>query len=219
MLSASLGRQSSNHISGFTLVELSIVLVIIGLIVGGVIGGQSLVRSAYVNSIVRDIKSVEVALNNFELQYDAKPGDMIDADQYWSAATNGDGNNYIYGAELNFFWEHLNESELFSNEYSGFLMSGDDYVFSVLAGDSRGANADENLIVIYKSVVGDLILTPREVFSIDKKMDDGLPLKGYIGAWGSGTADGCLVGNNYDLTNDTFGCQVWFYLYGARHGG
>jgi prepilin-type N-terminal cleavage/methylation domain-containing protein len=84
---------------GFTLVELSIVLVIIGLIVGGVVGGQALVRSAKVSATVFDIQRNEGAFRQFYLQYDAMPGDFSEATDYWPGvnATNGNGNNILGG--------------------------------------------------------------------------------------------------------------------------
>jgi prepilin-type N-terminal cleavage/methylation domain-containing protein len=87
-------------IQAFTLVELSIVLVIVGLIVGGVVGGQSLIHSAKINKVVLDINKMKIAFRAFELQYDALPGDMVDAYDYWGttchgveASCNGNGNN------------------------------------------------------------------------------------------------------------------------------
>ena len=52
---------------GFTLIELSIVIVIIGLIVAGVVGGQALVNQSKVRSIITDYRQYQVALNAFKL--------------------------------------------------------------------------------------------------------------------------------------------------------
>ena len=60
---------------GFTLVELSIVIVIIGLIVAGVTAGQSLVRSAKLQSLVSKINEYSTAYNSFYLQYNSLPGE------------------------------------------------------------------------------------------------------------------------------------------------
>jgi prepilin-type N-terminal cleavage/methylation domain-containing protein len=96
-----------SNTNGFTLVELSIVLVIIGLIVGGVVGGQSLIRSAKINSLISELGEYEIAVRSFDLQYDALPGDMTEAYDYWGSdcgtdayvsffsGCNGDGNRKI----------------------------------------------------------------------------------------------------------------------------
>jgi prepilin-type N-terminal cleavage/methylation domain-containing protein len=62
-------------IMGFTLVELSIVIVVIGLIIGVVTAGQSLVRQAQIRSVLNDVNKYKTAWNAFKLQYDALPGD------------------------------------------------------------------------------------------------------------------------------------------------
>jgi prepilin-type N-terminal cleavage/methylation domain-containing protein len=61
---------------GFTLIELSIVLVIIGLIVGGVLVGQDLIRAAYIRAQISQIEKFNTAVNTFYGKYQALPGDM-----------------------------------------------------------------------------------------------------------------------------------------------
>lgn len=88
---------------GFTLVELSIVIVIIGLIVAGVIGGQALVRQAKIKGVVTEVEKYRVALNSFRLEYNALPGDFENAQSFWGAGTvtNGDGNRLISAVHMN----------------------------------------------------------------------------------------------------------------------
>lgn len=62
--------------SGFTLVEMSIVLVIIGLIVGGVLVGQDLVKGAQIRATVAQLQQYDAAINTFRGKYDQFPGDM-----------------------------------------------------------------------------------------------------------------------------------------------
>lgn len=77
---------------GFTLVELSIVLVILGLLVGGVLSGQSLIRAAELRSVTSQMDGYRVAINSFRDKYFALPGDMNNATRFWTSA-GGDGSN------------------------------------------------------------------------------------------------------------------------------
>ena len=123
---------------GFTLIELSIVLVIIGLLVAGVIGGQSIVRSAQLRSVATEVQGIKTSLNTFKDYYDALPGDMDNAIDYWGAAhatpstckftvgtgtqtCNGDGLGHVNRQtdasndtyEMFRFWQHLVNAEMF----------------------------------------------------------------------------------------------------------
>lgn len=62
--------------AGFTLIELSIVLVIIGLIVGGVLVGQDLIRAAEIRATITQVEKFNTARNSFYGKYGALPGDM-----------------------------------------------------------------------------------------------------------------------------------------------
>src|SRR6187549_3006919 len=61
---------------GFTLIELSIVLVIIGLIVGGVLVGRDLIKAAQLRKQISQITDVNLGANTFKLKYNALPGDI-----------------------------------------------------------------------------------------------------------------------------------------------
>jgi len=97
---------------GFTLLELSVVIVILGLLVGGVIAGRSIIRASEMRSISIDLVRYQTAVNAFKTKYDGLPGDLEDATTYWGAADavpatcittnsggpatcNGNGNGHI----------------------------------------------------------------------------------------------------------------------------
>mgnify|MGYP000373149386 CR=1 FL=1 len=72
--------------SGFTLIELSVVLVIVGLLIGGLLSGQTLIRAAEIRSIATQFTVFNTSAQNFRMKYKAIPGDMTNATTYWGAA-------------------------------------------------------------------------------------------------------------------------------------
>lgn len=119
----------NSRTAGFTLLELSIVLVIIGLIIGGILVGQDLIRAAEVRSTVGQVEKYNSAVNTFRTKFDGIPGDMTQAsasyfDLFTMTATPvgmGDGNGLLEGGaagatdpigETLVFWRHLSDANL-----------------------------------------------------------------------------------------------------------
>lgn len=127
----------------FSLVELSIVLVILGLLTGGILAGQSLIRAAELRSITSDFSRYLTATQTFRDKYMAIPGDMNNAVSFWnrqinqawclptSGATvttpgtcNGDGDGVIefagaasQSSEFAQFWRQLAFAGLVEGDY------------------------------------------------------------------------------------------------------
>jgi prepilin-type N-terminal cleavage/methylation domain-containing protein len=85
---------------GFTLVEIAIVLVIIGLLLGGVLKGQEMIENARIKSVVGDMNGISAAYNSYLDRYHAIPGDetnavMGAAGRGWLGAAAGNGNGIL----------------------------------------------------------------------------------------------------------------------------
>lgn len=135
----SLMQPVSNHAlmqRGFSLVELSIVLVILGLLTGGILAGQSLIRAAELRSVSSDISRYTTAVYAFRDRYFALPGDFNNAKAFWTNCTdhtnnncNGDGDGVFEhdvcasgnSSEINRAWQHLALAGLVEGDYSTAL--------------------------------------------------------------------------------------------------
>ena len=122
-------KKNRTRSQGFTLVELSIVIIIIGFLIAGIAAGTSLIKQAELNSVVTDLQNYQTAYNNFILRYNAVPGDMRNAETYWPAGAtgcsitatecNGDGNGLItmsFGvpSEVQSAWRELSLANMIS---------------------------------------------------------------------------------------------------------
>lgn len=97
----------SSKKSGFSLIELSIVLIIIGLLVAAITGGASLVKSAELRAVMAEARGFQVAVNSFFSQFDALPGDFRTAIGD-SGTASGSANNQInFATENHIAWLQL----------------------------------------------------------------------------------------------------------------
>jgi len=144
----------------FSLVELSIVLVILGLLTGGILAGQSLIRAAELRSISTEFSRYIAATQTFRDKYFAIPGDMSNATSFWGKAAgtgidsacadfastspatcNGNGDGRIGNAPEVFeemrYWQHLANAGLIEGRYTGTYTSGAGYAFGVNTPQSK----------------------------------------------------------------------------------
>jgi prepilin-type N-terminal cleavage/methylation domain-containing protein len=195
---------------GFSLVELAIVLVVLGLLVGGVLSGKSLIRAAQLRLLTEQHQQFYTATHAFKDKYFALPGDMTNATQFWgvravgaacmgSASTdartcNGDGNGQIdfmtsESFEMSRYWQHLANAGLLAGQYNGTstlpaAKTGGDTKWAVMwqgtLNSGLTAFYGEYAHFISLSSITTSYLLPEETWNIDNKLDDGKPATGKI---------------------------------------
>lgn len=143
--------ENSNSKSGFTLVELAIVLVIIGLIIGGVLVGQDMIRAAEIRATISQWEKYNTAQNTFRDKFGGYPGDLENATNFGFAdrtsgtvgATTGDGNGLLedcaatpgmlLGCENAAFFDDLSRAQIISSDITA--------VAALLTANHAGAGA------------------------------------------------------------------------------
>jgi len=111
--------------SGFTLVEIAIVLVIIGLILGGVLKGQVLIDNAKYKNYVKQVESYRGAFYTFQDTYRGLPGDLLNITSLDASAEEGDGDGVIEGSDCRTddeeactVWSHLRYAGIIAGDPS-----------------------------------------------------------------------------------------------------
>jgi prepilin-type N-terminal cleavage/methylation domain-containing protein len=179
---------------GFTLVEIAIVLVIIGLLLGGILKGQEMITQAKIKNVIADFSGISAAYHGYQDRYRAIPGDDPGAGRWTTPAGviagNGNGNvsgtyNFACSApgttsgtnEACFWWDHLRRAGFVSgagtlqpfNAVTGMIgvQTGNGAAATVMGGFSG--------LIICSANLPDKI-----AIAVDTQMDDGVPATGTV---------------------------------------
>ena len=176
-----------NPQNGFTLIELSIVVVVIGLIASGIMAGMSLVHESKLRAFNAHLTKMDAALYTFKLQYNASPGDMENASRFWPGANDGNANRAIDSSlESQYLIEHLNVSNTINLQAhsADTTMSvtpshGQQMLIytqdgsSNFYGGSRGKTYGQ-----FFTIYGGSNISGLDTFKLDRKIDDGFAKTG-----------------------------------------
>ncbi|BCX80462.1 hypothetical protein MIT9_P0035 [Methylomarinovum caldicuralii] len=172
--------------AGFTLVEIAIVLVVVGLLLGGVMKGQEIVKNAKITSLQNAVKEVSAAMLTYQDRYKALPGDDKKASEHlgiakkFNAKGKQAGDGYIHGSwnskkkrdESRLFWKHLRAAGLLS----GSGAEQPQHAFGGKMGVQGSAWNMRGPVLCFGGIPGDVAAI------LDNKLDDGKADSGSVRA-------------------------------------
>ena len=180
--------------SGFTLIEIAIVLVIIGLLLGGVLKGTEMINQAKIKNVIADFNGVQAAYYGYQDRFKRIPGDDSGANARWStipASSSGDADGQIGGSynspvasptEANFFWLHLRAAGFLP----GALTAPDGYaqptnavtgMLGVETGPGTGGSTGFGLSGL---IICSANLPAKIAMAVDAQLDDGSAITGQV---------------------------------------
>jgi len=173
---------------GFTLVEIAIVLVIIGLLLGGILKGQEMITQAKIKNLIADFSGISAAYHGYQDRYRALPGDDPGAAARWAvapAAAPGDGNGAVAGAynsqtatdESRLWWDHLRRAGFVAGTGTQQPFNAVTGLLGVQTGNAAGATALGGFGAL---IVCSANMPDKIAIAVDTQMDDGSAATGTV---------------------------------------
>ena len=171
---------------GFTLVEIALVLVIIGLLLGGILKGQEMVVQSKIKSIVADFSGLSAAYYGYQDRYRAIPGDDPNAGIRWGASP-GNGNGQLQGKynsqtvtdESRLWWDHLRRSGFVAGAGTGQPYNIVTGLIGVQTGDAQSP-VGPALGGFVSLIICSANLHDKIAIALDTQIDDGAPNTGTV---------------------------------------
>jgi prepilin-type N-terminal cleavage/methylation domain-containing protein len=196
--------------SGFTLVEIAIVLVIIGLLLGGILKGQELINSAKVKNLANDFRVIPTYIYAYQDKFKALPGDDPQAQTHLpggAVTDNGNGNSVIDGMwygnaatdESYMFWRHVRLANLAAGSTT---LADPEYPFKNAVAGVVGVSSMAPAQIAIAGMTGSYQICSRGILGrfakqLDIQMDDGNTATGAMRTM----ADAAAVGAAAIATN------------------
>lgn len=218
---------------GFSLIEATIALIVMGVILGGVLKGGELIQQARINVLMRNVDMYRMAFHLFQETYGALPGDFhLASEQIAPHLRNGNNDGLISGQGLNpqdeaaQAWAHLAAAGLIADVGAlpqfGHARRGQGVPSEKIGGVMTVQNTPYpdmpgHWLVLGQETGADAYggaVTPQQAQTICQKMDSRDPLAGWVQARSGHNTDhaACVVNGRFNLQEKGRVCVLYFQL-------
>jgi prepilin-type N-terminal cleavage/methylation domain-containing protein len=187
---------------GFSLIELTLVLIVIGILTGAVFKGLELLDSAKVRATLNQIHRLRTVAVLYRETYGQWPGNDREAqNRFGDGVQNGQGNGVISSKEASQFWVHLAKAGYLSEENAPSSKLGGKFMVE------GKEDAHQNVLILAgEDKTG--LLTPKQAAALKAAAEDGGPSTGQVQVTeGQGNKSGsCVRGEVFNLETKTPAC-------------
>ncbi len=220
------------EIQAFTLIELSIVITIIGLIVGATFVGADLINNSETKTLLSEVQKFKSSITQFQTLYKGLPGDVSNAQSYWPSSANGNGDGQIAAETSNEAFRALQQlylANLVDGAYysisgtwgTGFVLADAVTTGNIISSKARQdvgiyikccSSTDYSRSITFNNHISVSApsgtkrygaFTPIEAKEIDQKIDDGVPDTGLVGGSGNWTGAAYAATGCYSSTGSS----------------
>lgn len=218
--------------NGFTIVEMSVVVFIVGLLIVGVMAGKNLIEGGKIRAVLSEMDDNRQSMIQFQEKYFDWPGDLSNSNVLWPNSANvaGNGDEQInWTTEGVQMWRHLELAQMigqtgFSTTVTPDAVVGTNVPGSKIAGAGWFVDYDSAAAAGSRKPLGNYLgigaqkssnggndapaLEPKQAYDIDAKVDDGNPTTGQVQSTGSG----CFTGTSYNIGVTAPSCTTRFSI-------
>ena len=205
---------------GFSLLELAIALVIMGVMAVGVLKGRALITTARLRSVAAQVRDYQTAVLSFREMYGAWPGDYDQATFAFNAAANGQGTGIVTQENAALFWDHLAKAGYITlpkkngkHPRQSFPESPLGGYFTVQHNPSSNTSRKGQWLVLSGNRDGTAeLLSPQTARALSHLMEDASPNSGDVQADSPPGGSKCLQANGEFSTLEEPACMMYFKL-------
>ncbi|MGB1229624.1 MAG: type II secretion system protein [Holosporaceae bacterium] len=219
----------SDQANGFSLIEIALVLLVVGILTAGLMKGYRFLKQARLQRTVAQLTSIRLAFASFKDRYQALPGDWAEAQGFFAETRSGNGDWILTGnpltpfSETSLFWHHLVLTQMLKDVtfFKNRKVGADKGIFVPKTSMGCGLFAlsdPDNLqglwVLLARSTDPQkAYLSPQDAHTLDQQLDNGDPLSGRVQARTAPQAAApCVINGRYNLSHKKSVCLVYVAL-------